>query len=289
MRKSQVPVKVWLQGDFRIAAPGPRHKDVNATWTGVLPTSQPYSAAPFSYAGTESVPGSMFTVSAAATDIVDWVLIELHDATNPATIIAKRAGFVLENGSVIDINGSKDKDIGFTSVAANNYFVVIRHRNHLAVRTAATVAMSDGKLGGAKPGLVDFSALATAYDNGTSGNPVNKPMALLNGTAPTGTYGMWGGNANGTLNDPNAYAQVRASGPNTATNRSNDYLYLVNTILLGNVGTTIGPIYSSADVNMDGFIKANGPNSDTNRQNDYLFLVNTVLGGSVAKIIAQHQ
>jgi hypothetical protein len=100
---------------------------------------------------------------------------------------------------------------------------------------------------------------------------------------------MWGGNANGTLNDINAYPAVRANGPNSASNRSNDYLYLINTILGGNVTITLGPIYSPADVNMDGFIKANGPNSDTNRQNDYLFLINTVLGGSVTKIYNQHQ
>ena len=270
-----MPVKVWLQGAYNTGLA--RHKNITAAWVGAMNAgtggnalSQPYSAAPFSYPGTETVASFPATTN-SGTDILDWVLLELRDGTTPATVISRRAAFVRCDGRVVDLDGVSD--VSFNSVASNNYHLVIRHRNHLAIRTSATTAL-DASLGAAAPALYDFStAQANAYQNLAITS--NAAMKDLGG----GVFSLWGGNANGmtTAGSP----AVRASGPLT----QNDYLFLISTTLGGDVTTILTNRYHPADMNLDASVRATGPLT----QNDYLFLITTVLAGDVSKIISQHQ
>ena len=64
--------------DLTILLEGPFNGiDMNTTFNdnGILPLNQPYNTAPWYYPGTESV------ASIPNPDIVDWVLVELRDAT----------------------------------------------------------------------------------------------------------------------------------------------------------------------------------------------------------------
>src|SRR5439155_13238203 len=77
-----MPVKVWLQGAYSTTLG--RHRNNTAAWVGALNAgtggnalSQPYSAAPFSYPGTESVPAGYFKASASTAAPMDWGLLEL--------------------------------------------------------------------------------------------------------------------------------------------------------------------------------------------------------------------
>ena len=264
--KIVVVMKMFLQGAYSTGLS--RHKDVSATWASVLNAnalSQPYNTAAFgNYAGTETVTAGFFTSTAATTDIVDWVLVELRDAVTPTTIITRRAAFIREDGLIVDLDGVSS--VSFKGYAAGNYFVVIRHRNHLGVRTAAT-QLVDGSA--TAPATYNFSSAQTqAYQDGAI--ITNAAMKDLGG----GVFGMWGGNANSN-------ASVRASGPPTL----NDYLYLINTTLGGDVTLILSNVYNSADMNMDGTVRASGPPT----LNDYLFLINSVLSGNVTIIINQHQ
>jgi hypothetical protein len=97
---------------------------------GEIPLSQPYNTAPWNYSGSESV-GSI-----PNGNIVDWVLIELRDAANPgtatpSTTIAKQAGFLLNNGDVVGLDGSSILQFPTASFSQNLY-AVVWHRNHLA-------------------------------------------------------------------------------------------------------------------------------------------------------------
>jgi hypothetical protein len=261
----KVSAKIFLQGAY--SASFSRHKDVSAAWAAVLNANaltQPYNTAVFgSYAGTESVAASFFASTAGTTDITDWVLVELRDATTPTTVIARRAAFVREDGKVVDLDGTSD--VNFPNVNNGNYYIVIRHRNHLGVRSSSAVALSGTAT------TYDFTTgQAKAFQDGAI---TNTAMAELS----TGTiYGMWGGNSNSNT-------QTRSSGLNATTN---DFLHLVNIALAGNVATIIPSVYSSDDLNMDGTVRASGLNATTN---DLLFLWNTVLAGNTATIITQHQ
>ncbi len=216
-------------------------------------------------AGT-TITSGFFTNNTAATDVLDWVLLELRDATTPATVVMRRATFIREDGRIVDLDGVSDAS--FKTVADGNYFLVIRHRNHLGIRSA-TVRTLSSILGVAVPALYDFTtAQSQAYQDGTIS--VNAAMKDLGG----GVFGMYGGNSN-------ANTSVRASGPLA----QNDYLQLITTTLGGNVTAIQNGVYNASDMNMDGTVRAGGPLP----QNDYLFLVTTALAGDVTKIIQQHQ
>jgi hypothetical protein len=249
--------KTFLQGAYNTSLS--RHKNVTATWASVLNASalnQPYNAAPFNYVGTESVSAGFFTADdGVTTDIVDWVLVELHDATTPSTIIARKACFIREDGQIVDLD--KVSNPTFTGVGANNYYVVIKHRNHLPIRSATTVFVN-----GATPVLYDFTtAQAQAFQNGAVvSNAAMKDFS--------GVFCMWGGNVNANNN-------TKYTGP------QNDALALL-ALLGANQAAILSNVYSGGDVNMDGTVRYTGPN------NDALALL-AVLSANQAAVINEHQ
>jgi hypothetical protein len=266
--KAQESVKVFLQGAYSTGLG--RHQDVTANWSAALNTqlTQPYNTTAFgNYAGTESV-ASFPAPSVATTDVTDWILLELRDAVTPSIIVKTRAAFVREDGQLVDLDGVSP--VAFRGVASGNYFLNVRHRNHLPARSAL-VQIVDGALG-TTPATFDYTTgQSQAYQNS-----LITTNAAMKDLSPT-VFGLWGGNANSNNT-------VRASGVNATLN---DFLYLVNTVLGGNNAVILGPpIYSNADLNMNGVARASGVNATLN---DFLFLVNTVLGGNNALIFTGHQ
>ena len=277
-RKAILPLQVFLQGAYSTTLL--RHKDVTAAWVAVLNANaltQPYgAAAPYNYGGTESVSAGFFTqTSGSSTDILDWVLLELRDATTPSIVISRRAAFIREDGRIVELD--KVSDVSFRNITNGNYFVVIRHRNHLGIRTA-TVRTVNGTMGVPVPALYNFTNAQTqAYQDPAI--TVNSAMVNLGGSV----FGMMGGNANGLTST--GFLTIRSSG---GTNPSvNDYVYLVTTVLGGFVNTPITNVYNNADLNMDGTVRANGGTNPA--INDYIFLISTALGGNVNKVLSQHQ
>lgn len=135
------------------ATTGTGQMTTNLLAAGLLPKMQPYNRAPWNYTGNEGV-------TALPANTTDWVLAELRSAASPATIVASKAGFVRNDGVLVDVDGSTG--LSFEGVnAAQNYYVVMRHRNHLAVISSATVMLNNS----ASP--YDFS-LAPAQVQGTN-------------------------------------------------------------------------------------------------------------------------
>jgi hypothetical protein len=247
--------KVFLQGAYNSGLG--RHKDVTPTWATTLNTdalTQPYNVAPFNYAGTESVSNGFFTSTGATTDIVDWVLLELRDATTPSTVVARQAAFIREDGKIVGLDGVSDPS--FTGVGANNYYIVLRHRNHLAIRSSSTVFVN-----GAAPVLYDFTtAQAQAYQN---------PSVLTNAAMKnfTGVFCMWSGNANMNNN-------VRYTGLN------NDAAALL-AALGGNQAAVLNDFHP-ADINADGSVRYTGLNNDA-------AALLSALSGNQAAVLTEHQ
>jgi len=148
---------------------------------GLVPLNQPYnsnSLAEWYYTGTESV-GSI------PANVVDWVLVELRDATDPAsaahgTDVAIQAAFLLNDGSIVDLNGSSN--LTFTGVSYDDgLYLVVWHRNHLGI-------ISSDKM--PRPGGIytwDFTLFGAAF---TDTNPGTKHLG-------GGNYGMYAGDASG--------------------------------------------------------------------------------------------
>ncbi len=215
----------------------------------LVPLSQPYNFGPFNYAVTESV-------AAIPANVTDWVLVELRDAAAPATVLATRAAFILKNGSIVDLDGTSP--VSFSAIGEGSYYVSVRHRNHLGIRTAAAQYIDNsGK-------AYDFTtSQSSAYQNGTITS--NAAMVAVSG----GKFALWGGNANSNAN-------VRYSGP------GNDQTTILNNALGGNPNFVLSNVYNNADLNMNGTVRYSGPNNEQN------YLLNTILVGNPNFIINQH-
>ncbi len=88
--------------------------------------------------GTTQAAKVVSNLAAIPTNATDWVLIELRSAANLDVVIAQRAVFLLNDGSLLDPDGT----IGahFTQVAqSGSYYVLVRPHNHVALASAATL------------------------------------------------------------------------------------------------------------------------------------------------------
>lgn len=162
-------VKVFLEGPYL----GPYMTTI-LNIIGFVPLAQPYNSAPWYYTGTEAVQ------EIPNNDVVEWVLVELRDAptasmATSATMIARKAAFVMKNGLVRDLDGTSL--LQFDVPIINNLFVVIWHRNHLSVMSAMPLAETGGVYS------YDFSDAATkAYG-----------ASLAHTQIGSGIWGMTGG------------------------------------------------------------------------------------------------
>ena len=79
--------------------------------------------------------------------MVDWVLVELRDATDPAaattaTSIALQAAFLKKDGSITGTDGTIF--LQFNNSFNHNLFVIVWHRNHLPVLSSNPLTNTDG-------------------------------------------------------------------------------------------------------------------------------------------------
>ena len=179
---------------------------------GLLPLAQPYNAAPWNYAGTESV-------ASIPANAVDWVLLELRDAADAisatdATVIDRQAAFVLADGTVVATDGASYPEFGGS--VSQNLFVLIYHRNHLAVMSANPVTQSGG--------LYSW--------NFTTGSEKGYGDTAGQNEISTGIWGLVGGDAdaNGTIGASDKTAWASEAGSNGYTGSDFDMNTQVNNV-----------------------------------------------------------
>ncbi|MBK9983548.1 MAG: hypothetical protein IPP15_14375 [Saprospiraceae bacterium] len=232
-----VDAKVLLQGPYVSALMVDSLRVHN-----YIPLTEPYTAAPYNYlhkayGGGEAVTSAaIFDQPLNADDIVDWVVVELRSA--PTTIVATKSGLLQRDGNIVDVDGVSKLSV--QGVADGSYYIGVRHRNHLGVRSNALVSLSN-----APSALVDFTLLATAFDDPAVTKPTD-PMKLLTG----GLYGLHSGDAG--FNGLVSY--------NGASNDKNIVLTTVGPATPNNVVSG----YNRADVNMNGVTLYNGALNDKN-------------------------
>lgn len=171
----QVSLKVFLEGPYF-------QTGMNTALNPILPLSTPYAGFPWFATGGESVsaiPGA---------DIIDWILVELRDAPSASaatqsTVIAAKSAFLLNDGSIVNLDGTSSLNFGNITIQ-QSLFVIIWHRNHLAIMSANPVLMQGNTY------HYDFTdAAGKAYLNG------QKELS-------TGVWGMIAGDtdASGEIN-----------------------------------------------------------------------------------------
>lgn len=103
---------------------------------GLIPTTELYTA--LGYTGLQN-PGVSVTPGAFSQPVVDWVIVELRDSANPATVLTAQAALLLNNGCVVSHDGGS---LVNCCILPGNYYVAIRHRNHLGVMTGTPIPLN---------------------------------------------------------------------------------------------------------------------------------------------------
>lgn len=104
----------------------------------LLPIEQPFNISPWYYAGTESFNYNGIDVS----KVIDWVLIEIYDESDPMFPVLKKAGILRNDGKIIEADGSADFFLNTLDVNSNYFFKVIQS-NHLEIMSAKAINFID--------------------------------------------------------------------------------------------------------------------------------------------------
>lgn len=191
---------------------------------GLIPLQEPYTALGYPVTETASTTPAVLAVTGADA-IVDWVLVELREASAPFGSLETRAGLLQRDGDIVAPDGNAFMRF---CTPAGSYRVAVRHRNHLGCMSASAFVL------GPLPATIGFTS-ANTYGA--------QAMRDRNGVSL-----LWAGNA-----IPDGLILYSGAG--------NDR----DAILLsigGAVPTNTLTGYRAEDVNLDGSVKYSGSNND---------------------------
>ena len=249
---------VFLQGAYNTST---SLMTTSLATLGVIPTTEPYTGLT-GYTHSGSGGGETVTSASVFTtnSIVDWVFVQIHNASTGA-VVSTRSALLKSNGTIVETDGVTP--LSMAGNAAGSYYISVRHRNHLGVRSAASQDLSAAK--------VTTFGYSFATGLGQALAPAaNAAMTNKYGTGiTTSNYLLWAGDAN-----PNK--KINYAGP------GNDEGVLLNTApLSGNKASSSSNGYYLNDFNLNGTVKYAGPGNDEG------VLLNTSLLGNKASIINQ--
>jgi hypothetical protein len=121
-------IRIFLQGPFNN---GEMNTSLSAL--GLLPQAQPFNGEPWNYNGLETISNNV------SPDIVDWMLIEIRSGVAASSVVYKRACLLKKNGDLVSLDGVTPLSV---TLPQGNYYVILRHRNHLAVMSSIPVPFS---------------------------------------------------------------------------------------------------------------------------------------------------
>ncbi len=218
---------------------------------GLIPTTSPY-------VDNLTCNASVFNVT-GANAIVDWVYVELRDELTNTLVAASTSALLQRDGDVVDVDGVSPLSFG---IASANYYVTIKHRNHLGVMSKDTILLD------ATTKTVDF----TDGSISTFGTDGQTTFGMTGGKS-----GMWSGDAtgNGLLN----YLGAQSETPSIRAQVFND----PNNSVFGGPPAAgyLSLGYNATDINMDGYTVYSGPTTDVLivRNNIFNNPSNSVFGG----------
>ncbi|MEM9678733.1 MAG: BspA family leucine-rich repeat surface protein, partial [Bacteroidota bacterium] len=136
---------------------------------GLIPTTSPYGDG-------ATVDASVFNTTGQDA-IVDWVFVELRDKNDNTQIVASSSALLQRDSDVL---GTDLFALTF-NLPADNYYVVVKHRNHLGIMSASPISLFGSPL------VVDFTDGSVP----TFGTDAQTTLGM-----PVGVQAMWAGDAN---------------------------------------------------------------------------------------------
>jgi hypothetical protein len=167
-------------------------------------------------------------------EIVDWVWLELRSTALGAPV-ATRSALLQKDGDIVDVDGVSA--VSFPDTYEGDYFLMVRHRNHLAAMSKALVPHSGGTLS------FDFRSPAAQ----TYGSTDFSARRLVE----AGVYGLWAGNTN-----------LKADGWRVKYNNANNDRLPILTLVGINDPLNVVNGYYLEDVNCNGQVKYSGSGND---------------------------
>lgn len=150
---------------------------------GLLPQSEPYTNLGYQHfagGGDETVDFQSLVNNTNQSAVIDWIFLELRDASNFNSVVATRSALLLADGKIVDLDGISP--VRFYDIRDDIYFVTVNHRNHLGVMTSG--------------GLALFSNNASSFDF-TTGTVFNDSQTPSQGQLEPGKFGMFQGDLDG--------------------------------------------------------------------------------------------
>jgi len=160
-----VQTKLFLEGPYNT---GSNEMSTALNDAGYLPTIAPYSE-------------NARTIASVPANITDWVLVQLRSSPT-GTALVSRSLLLHKDGRIVADDGTTGQVT--LNTTTGSYYLLIKHRNHLAVMSATAVVLSSGS-----SSLYDFSAGSDRYYGASA--------KLLE----SGVYGLYSGDtdASGTV------------------------------------------------------------------------------------------
>lgn len=232
-------VKALLQGAFE-ASSGLMTDHLRSK--GILPLLQPYSNAPFNYSGAEQINLDLALIEGNDA-MVDWVLLELLSA-DTQQLVAAKAVLIQRDGDLMDAE-TGTAQLFFPAMEAGEYYLSLRHRNHLGVLTASPQALAGNTVN-----QIDFSNPTTT----TRGEFNRMQLAANDGGEDLAL--LWSG-------DINHDNRLILSGT------GNDLTQVLSKVLMAPENTAFNSSYQAGgyydtDLNLDGVTLFTGPGNDSN-------------------------
>ncbi|MBK9275631.1 MAG: hypothetical protein IPM49_13975 [Flavobacteriales bacterium] len=222
----RLSLKVWLEGPYNTGSGA--MLDV-LRGLAAFPQSEPYSSLglPPTYAAGATLPPGVLTIT-GVNAIVDWLLVELREDSDPAIVVSRVPALLQRDGDVVALDGVSELAI---PGSPGQYHVAVCHRNHLPVMTLGPLAL------GPSSTSIDLTQATTP----TYGSNARKPIG--------NTLVLWAGDLNGD-------GQVKYTGI------GNDRDLVLNAIG-GTVPTaTLTGQYGQEDLNLNGLVRYTGGSND---------------------------
>jgi CshA-type fibril repeat protein len=259
---AKLQIKMLLQGALFGNGTDTLMRD-NLRSGGYIPLTEPYTAfanARFVHrggGGGETTTAAVLAANAGTPNaIVDWVFVELRNTADSSNVLITRSALIQRDGDIVSASDGVSK-LTFPGIVGQQYFISVKHRNHLGVMTAGRIVMNNDST------LVDFihATNAQVYDRPGSTNYNGMEQV----TVQNNRRALWAGNAN-----INTKVKYQGTASDNSILLAQVLAYPGNTLSSYNYNLAFG--YFNGDINMDGKVKYQGPT------NDATFIFTNVIG-----------
>lgn len=155
--------------------------DYLRTLSGQFPLTDPYTTVPYSTNGNfVFVPSTTPSITTQTildnNNIVDWIFVELRNgSTGSTSVVYSKSGLLKQDGTIINPSGTP---FSIKNLSPGNYFVAIKHRNHIGFMTGNSISIPN--------------AVLLNLTNGSFTLYGSDPLRQVS----SGVYSMWTGDGN---------------------------------------------------------------------------------------------